>query len=253
MEITLRLLLDVTPHMGGLIERLVAALEAVPGRVTAPPAPVLAPISAPVTAMLVPDMQIAEPAMQIAAPDALAAVEPPVPVPAPAERQRRPSLWSPARDAVLVEGWPKGIDVAALHIAVNALSGPVMPRDRLAVRAAYLRLKRPPGYHGQTKSVAAPPVVPASVPVAAPPVPAPAPAAAPVSSPVASPPAPPRQEAGSMTPPVSTTAVEASLDQIRRWAGERGISFDHADDLPRVNAKRRQHFLPPFVVRKIQR
>jgi GcrA cell cycle regulator len=65
---------------------------------------------------------------------------------APTHRFERVIVWSGARDAVLYDGWPAGVLARDLLKEINALPGPVVPMERLAIRASRLGLKRPLGY-----------------------------------------------------------------------------------------------------------
>lgn len=82
---------------------------------------------------------------------------------------------------------------------------------------------------------------PAPAPPAPPPAIEPAPIAAPPSPPLTRPSIAPRIDV-----PLSTTTLDATFATIRKWAGERGLPFDRADDLPAVNAKARRLGLPTF-------
>lgn len=62
------------------------------------------------------------------------------PVQAYVERQ---PMWTVDRDAVLYDGWCKGVPAQDLHRAINALPGVMVAMDRLPIRASRLGLKRP--------------------------------------------------------------------------------------------------------------
>lgn len=51
--------------------------------------------------------------------------------------------WNPERDAVLRRDYPAGIAIDVIHAAVMALPGKPVARDRIAIQAAKIGLKRP--------------------------------------------------------------------------------------------------------------
>lgn len=137
--------------------------------------------------------------------------------------------WTAERLVLLRELWPQRIPRAKILPRINALPGPpIASVAAMATKASALGLRQ--------DSPAAPvPVPPAMVPAAV---------------------RPPRQELARAVPsPVAPGdfVIYADYDQIRGWAGERGITYDRLADLDRVNAKRRQFFLPPFAPRMARR
>lgn len=99
--------------------------------------------------------QVAAPApkaeLQVARPDlpARVAEAEPVLVSAPARLASpasRPVPWTPARIDLLRRDWPAGVDVETLCQRLNALPGPAVTKERVAVKAAYYGVKRPPGF-----------------------------------------------------------------------------------------------------------
>lgn len=157
--------------------------------------------------------------------------------------------WSPARDQVIHDTYPNGIDIKVITARVNALPGPEVSSRLVGIRATgVLRLRR----NGDAQVSAPEPAIAteaAPVPVGSvavprqPQVPASQPAptihqTAPANRQPSTPPAP--RSRPDLTP------RRATADQVRTWAAERGIQFHHADALPKVNSKRIDLGLPPF-------
>lgn len=138
-------------------------------------------------------------------------------------------VWTPERVALLRRDWPAGVPVDALETALNALPGQRVKRDRIAIKAAYLGVKRP-----KAAPVPAVPVA-QSAPLAAAPVP-PAPAPTPAIGPFG------MDEHGFERVPYATAYA---------WAGQRGLaSVTHGMELAAVNRKRQELGLPPFRIVK---
>ncbi|MGE0417304.1 MAG: hypothetical protein AB7O80_10890 [Acetobacteraceae bacterium] len=190
--------------------------------------------------------------------------------------------WSPARDQVIHDTYPNGIDITVITAQVNALPGPEVSSRLVGIRATgVLQLRRNGG--GQ---VAAPEVAPVRATVTdvspartdaptpgidaspahadasrhridVPPVAPAGPAAIPRQpqaltsqpAPTIRQPAPANRQPPAPSTPRSRpdlTPRRATADQIRTWAAERGIQFHHVDALPKVNSKRVDLGLPPF-------
>lgn len=224
----------------GTLERQLAAVDALilvcatSGRRddTDPPAedpPVPEPPPAP---------PVVEPPPEIA-PAPAAEVEPPLtPLPYDVHRDQegKPSpplkavfltdtrKFYPARNEIICREWPRGTGVKEIEAMLNELPGAPIASDRIPGQAARLDVHRPgrnPSNPFALKQdlTQVPPKDRMSVlrQVAAslkpPPIPATMPGAAPI-------------------------AVE--FEQVRRWAGERGMQFRTWEDLPQVNRKREQ-------------
>lgn len=170
-------------------------------------------------------------------------------------------IWTPERCAILRRDYPAGVSTDTILERVNALPGKWVQRDRIAIKAHSLGFNRggllkpaaptaPPapavdlsrldtlGVVVERKVHAVAPAAPTSTPK--PPVAAPQPksrmeALAAVSRAIQEkPPADPGEP------------VFAGFEAVRRWAGERGLTFEAWDDLPVVNSKRERLGLPRF-------
>lgn len=109
--------------------------------------------------------------------------------------------------------WPAGTPAEQIEALLNELPGASVARNKIAVKAAYLKLRRPPE------------MVPAQLrrERASPPPNAAAQPAAPLSE------------------------VPIDYAGALRWGAERGLD-PHKLDLAKVNAKRRALKQPPFVL-----
>lgn len=216
MEI--RVVLDVSPQLAALAERIIAALRGAPAapvaddirRGAAPPSAVsrVAP-SAPA-----PDSGQPAPAVVSVAP--LARPVPPAPSPPAAEREAAPvppaaervrgSGWlTDARKEIIRREWPLGTSSVALRALLERAGGPPVPDgSRVATAAANLGVRRPPAFDG-TRTIRA---------------------AAPA--------------------PPDLAAVEADFGAVRDWAARQGLPFD--GDMQPVNHRRGRLGLPPFVL-----
>lgn len=224
MQISVPVIIDVSPRLEALIERLIAALVSSAGGPPPPAATHVAPCApAGETGQLpatdkVPGLvsMEAEHLVEWPRPDAARPVDK---APPPSSVMKGGIVrWSLERDAVLHEGWAAGTPTHILEQKINSLPGVVVPRDRIPIRASALGLKRPAGAHGTH----------------------PAKAAAPVA--VSPPPAAPKPV------PVVDGVQEADVDAVRAWAGQRGLPFDRLSDLDRINAKRRSFAMKPFAL-----
>jgi hypothetical protein len=199
---------------------------------------------------------------------------------APAEpryRALRTAWRTPERRALLAVQWPAGAEVRDIIDAMEKMPGAPVMRTHVSVWANDLGLRRPEGWrskfmgargHRAADPIETPEPAPAPTrPAAVEPKPAaarPEPPAAPpplsevfrlrtlkTSEPTVAP--PPLPASKPKLPPVPRGPVlgpdavrVASFATIRAWAGERGIAFNRADDLVRVNAKCRFLGLPSF-------
>jgi hypothetical protein len=230
MEITIRHVIEVSPELAALLERLVLALDGRrigAGRSETVQEP--GPASA-VTAGPPPE----ELPRQNAPPAASGAVQ-----------GHRRSRWSsPERDAVLRAHWPAGSGYAVIWPLLEAASpGQPMPvlKDHIAARAAYLGLRRPPSalvVHLAAARAARAPRGVADAPAAPPP------------PPVAVAPAVPQTERPK-PPPLPAFSLEdgkvyATFAEIRAWAGFYGFAYD-GSNMDRLNKLRAAKGLPPLV------
>lgn len=150
--------------------------------------------------------------------------------PAPAVREPvyRSVHWSPERIEVLRRRYPCGDDLDAIFAEVNALPGPPIARDRIAIKAGSIGLKRPPKESAletrDTKRGDG-----SEIPVATPePEMKAAPAAedVPVEAPANAVEASPPRDASSQRPSVSGNPIEPSPEpkqSVRDWALERQV------------------------------
>ena len=226
MEIPVIIRIDVTPRLEALFERLIAALASSAGREHSPPVVTHVAPCAPAGGTGQPSATVD--ATGLVSIEGEHLVEWPRPAAAPVVDQVPPPSsvtkggivrWSLERDAVLHEGWAAGTPTHILEQKINSLPGAVVQRDRIAIRASALGLRRPAGAHGTHPAKA---VTVTSVLASVPPVSA--------SKPV----------------PVVDGVQEADVEAIRTWAGQRGLPFDRLSDLDRLNAQRRSVAMKPF-------
>lgn len=162
------------------------------------------------------------------------------------------SLWSPARNQIVIEQWPLGTGIDEIKALLDALPGRPVPRDRIAIQAAALKVKRPPKVPEAPTTAAAQPEPAIAPPVPPRDLPAPVPASARPPEPQ---PKLTRTEAllraaRSVAP---TAPVLADLEQVRTWAAERGVEFRDWDDLRAVNSRRERLGLAPFARKFLQK
>jgi len=122
--------------------------------------------------------------------------------------------FTPARNRVIADEWPKGTPVAEIYQKLRAVPGLPVTIEMIGHQAGKMGLKRP----DDDKPVA---------------------------------PAPPanrmdtiRRVAASLG--AGREPVGMDFEQIRRWASERGINFRTWDDLPAVNERLEHLGQPPF-------
>jgi hypothetical protein len=76
-------------------------------------------------------------------------------------------MFTPARDAIIRRDWPRGVTVADIKADLDRLPGRETTALRIGVRAADLKVRRPPGFkpHGDFTPLPLP--KPATAPIAA--------------------------------------------------------------------------------------
>jgi len=223
MEITIRHVIEVSPELAALLERLVLALD---GRGDAR-----------VNAQRPPREPGPAPAAQAAA------GPPPEELPrqnAPPAALRLPQRTR-EREAILRRDWPAGVATKDLAAAINALSGAPMSNGSIAVWANALQLQRPVEYLATLK----PNIQKMLAARGLPPVGAAAP-----PPPVAVAPAVPQTERPT-PPPLPAHSLEdgkvyATFAEIRAWAGFYGFAYD-GSNMDRLNKLRAAKGLPPLV------
>ncbi len=213
----LRVELDATPALLGLMERILAALLPL-----APPPALPSPAAAiaPIAATPAPPAAVEQ---SIASPDSTPPALDPSPAPAarvPSPRKGKPvglPLWTEERNAIIRRDWPTQRTTAAIFEEVNALPGPpVSAAGRISIQAHKLGVGRPPR---QRPSVE--PATPAEI-TPQPPAPAiaapslaevdkPAPEPLPEASP---PPAPVPNQVPQPSAPVQQAPQEADDDDL---------------------------------------
>jgi hypothetical protein len=129
-------------------------------------------------------------------------------------------LWTVERDALIVKEWPAGTSLDAMVEMLNRLDGHLgVPRDRVAIRAAKLGVKRPPWYRSHSNqaaidAAASRPVAPEKATPTPPqsplPTVAPSTAAAPKPAPTG----------------ISADRVPAHFIAIRDFAARNGLKYD---------------------------
>lgn len=139
--------------------------------------------------------------------------------PAPPPPMGRPPAWSAAQLELLAREFPTEKALEDVWAAFNAVEGGRHCASAESMRMLALRmgLRRPAGMQSQGGRRGAEIVNARKA----------------------------EQEA-SAPAPAAAADIEADFAAIRTWAGPRGLPFDRADDLARVNAKRRALCLPLF-------
>lgn len=165
----------------------------------------------------------------------------PVPV---AERPRRGidnRMFTPARNEVIRDLYPKGIDRDIIKARCEELPGrKPIPPERIAIQAYALNVRRP------TKGAASPAAVAATVLQTAATDPPPAPAPAPVSAPARAPAVQPGSKRAAAAENDPGEPQEVDFDTVATWAAPRGVTFHTWEDLPAVNRQRERHRMPLF-------
>jgi hypothetical protein len=129
MEISVPIMIDVSPKLEALLERLIDALISSAGGLPPPASTHVAPCA---------------PAGETGHQSTVSSGSPLVDATQSASITRGGIVrWSINRDAVLYEGWEIGTPTHILEAKINALPGAIVPRDRIPIRASALGLKRP--------------------------------------------------------------------------------------------------------------
>lgn len=210
--VEIRVVLDVSPQLAALAERIIAALSAAAlARVAAPAADgigrgAVSPPAVSHQAPSAPALDSGRPAPVVDGPrqesgvrrDTTPAVSPPAPA--------RAGGWlTEARKEIIRREWPAGTSNVALRALLERAGGPPVPdSSRVATAAANLGVRRPQGFDGTRTPRAAAPAVP------------------------------------------DLSAVEAEFDTVRQWAAQQGLAFD--GDMQLVNHRRARLGLPAFVL-----